>query len=161
MAKKPHDSHLLAKNDHYQVFLMACHCRLPVTFARHMWLVVNRKGTFSRWEVLIEQNCCGTSWGHLHKDAQLPFKPLGLLAITGHSPWDAETYGLAEGVEGSLAHRMADVIESSMNTYPHLHTYKLLGPNSNTYVRWVLDQFPEFKVGTPWNAVGKGYKYRV
>jgi len=72
--------------------------------------------------------------------------------------WRARLEGYIEGVEGSLAHRMAAFIDQSKTTYPHIGRYVLLGPNSNTYPAWVLAHFPEANLRLPWNAIGKNYR---
>jgi hypothetical protein len=146
----------------YQIFLMNCHCGLPISFAKHHWLVVNRKGVVTRWDVLIEEDHCGEkSWGHLHLNAKKPFEPLGTLSITGESLWKAKMEGMIEGGEGSLAEKMANFIENSPSNYPFCYKYSLLSPNSNSYIQWVLNHFPEFKAELPWNAFGKGHRFGV
>ncbi len=149
--------HLIDPNI-YQVFVLACHARIPVSFARHMWFVVNKKGVVDRWEVLIEKNRNGNIWDHLHKNAQAPFKPLGAFTNAGIPLWYTELLGVSEGNEDSVAYRLIQFIEKTPEIYKNSHYYLLLGPNSNTYVQWVLDHFPEFKVKMPWNAFGKEYK---
>ncbi len=65
-----------------------------------------------------------------------------------------------QGLNIGLKDVLIDLIESSFEEYPSVETYSLLGPNSNTYTQWVLDQFPETKMQLPWNAVGKKYCLR-
>jgi hypothetical protein len=60
--------------------------------------------------------------------------------------------------EGDLAKKMISFVKTTPKTYPYLKRYVLSGPNSNTYVQWVLDHFPETKARLPWNSFGKGYK---
>ena len=62
---------------------------------------------------------------------------------------------MIEGDENSLAAKMAEFIEHSPETYSHSKEYSLVGPNSNTYVQWILNMFPEFPAKLPWNAFGK------
>jgi len=145
----------------YQVFLMSCRCGLPISFANHHWFVVNRNGVLSRWEILWQKDCCGKSWGHLHLNAKDPFKPIGLFSVQGTSFWEPTLLGRIEGGSGSVAEKMATFIENSPSVYPYCNKYFLSGPNSNTYVRWVLDQFPEFEASLPWNAFGRGHEVKV
>jgi hypothetical protein len=145
----------------YQVFLMSCRCGLPISFARHHWFVVNNKGKVSRWEVLIEKEVGGTSWGHLHKDLRPAFEALGTLSVSGESWWKPDMLGQIEGGDGSDAQKMVEFIEKSNTTYPFCDKYLLWSPNSNTYVQWVLDRFPQFTHKIPWNGFGKGYKIEV
>jgi hypothetical protein len=161
MDKKSNDVHALINNNLYQVFLMSCYCGLPISFAKHHWFVVNVKGKLSRWEILIQKDCCGESWGHLHKDARDSFEALGTFSIKSSYFFKPELLGYIEGGEESLAQKMAQFIEKSPETYPHCHDYFLSSPNSNTYTQWVLNHFPEFPAKLPWNAFGKGYKVTV
>lgn len=97
----------------------------------------------------------GIGWGHLYLDAREPFAPLGLLTIGGKAIFDADFLGKCEGGEGSTAEKMVNLIESSPTSYPNCEKYSLFSPNSNSYVRWVLRQFPEVKLRIPWNTFGK------
>lgn len=151
------DFNRLLKNDKYQVFLFACPATLPYAFARHPWFVVNQKGNISRWEIFWRpQYGHLLRWGHLHKDFFPPLQGIEMFFLSQKHFWGSGTLrGYVEGDEGSLAARMAACIECSGETYPYCRTYSLLGPNSNTYVQWVLDQFPESGLHLPWNAFGK------
>ena len=46
----------LIKKDKYQVFVFANPAPIPISFARHPWFVLNKKGIISRWEVLHFKN---------------------------------------------------------------------------------------------------------
>jgi hypothetical protein len=159
----------LIKPDLYQVFLLTCPATFPFSFAVHPWLVINRKGAVdrfgfgrgvgaTRYEVLFGTKLSHKSWGHLHQNLAAPSQ--GIAVFPFHSPffWGSTVRGYVEGGEGSVAERMADFIDSSKETYPYNDTYAFTGPNSNTYVQWVLDHFPESGMRLPWNAFGKGYK---
>ncbi|MEA2701869.1 MAG: hypothetical protein QOE22_578 [Candidatus Parcubacteria bacterium] len=52
---------------------------------------------------------------------------------------------------------MVKSIEESSTTYPNKDTYSFTGPNSNTYIQWILDQFPEAHMNLPWNSFGKSW----
>lgn len=148
----------LVKNDKYQVFLMSCQCRLIFCFAKHHWFVVNNKGKVSRWEVLMEHEVHGKGWGHLHLNAHHPFKAFGTITPHGKPFFKPDLLGHVEGDEGSLAHKMAQFIGLAPVHYPYSHKYSLLSPNSNTFVQWILNHFPDFpgKMGSV--AFGKGFK---
>jgi hypothetical protein len=63
------------------------------------------------------------------------------------------------GDEKSTAKQVVDFIEEMTPFYPYKENYKLFpGPNSNTYIAWILREFPELKIKLPWNAFGKNYK---
>lgn len=157
------DYQQLINKDAYQVFLFGSFCRFPVTFiGTHNWFVINKKGTLGRWEILIEKNCCkAQSWGHLHVNAKGPFESFGFIKTKGPSFWKVRLLGKIEGGEGSLAQKMIEFIEKTPETYPFCYQYFLTGHNSNTYIQWVLNHFPEFPAKLPFNAFGKGYKVKV
>lgn len=143
----------LIKPDRYQVFLFTCPASLPFGFARHPWFIVNNKGVISRWEVLWKPHKWETSWGHLHKDFYLPTQGIAKYFFSEKYLW--KNIKLLGCVEGEIAERMAELIENSPKAYPYCYKYSLESSNSNTYIQWVLNQFPESKLSLPWNAFGK------
>ena len=149
----------LIKNDRCQVFLFTCLASIPFMFARHPWFVVCKKGVISRWEVVWEPGRSKTSWGYLHKDLYSPSQGIEMFFFSHKFFWKhGRLLGMIEGLEGSIAYRMADLIEASPQTYPYCDRFSLRGPNSNTYVQWVLDNFPESNLSLPWNSIGKHFK---
>lgn len=164
----------LVKHDKYQVFLFTCPAGVPVSFARHPWLVINKKGSVERfgvgrqigeqrWEVFRVPESYKENWGHLHRNALPPTQGIPMFSFSSNKYllsyfWKGKLCGYVEGAEGSLAHQMAECIENSPTTYPYCNTYLLKGPNSNTYVQWVLNQFPASGLSLPWNSFGKNFK---
>ena len=148
----------LIKKDCYQVFLFACPAHLPLSFAAHSWFVVNRKGEISRWEVTFSKPKRELSWGHLSKNLFSFFQGLAMLPFMSSICWKGKLLGHTEGAEGSVAHRMSELILSSNTAYPYCEKYHLVGPNSNTYVQWIVDRFPESGLRLPWNAFGKHHR---
>jgi hypothetical protein len=63
--------------------------------------------------------------------------------------WKTKVVG---SISGEVAQKIIAKIKESPRNYPHLHKYRLIGPNSNTYTQWILDQFPEWRVRLPRNA---------
>ena len=148
----------LITKDKYQVFLFACPATMPLSFALHPWFVVNRKGIISRWEVFWIPQEWKTRWGHLHKNFYSPLQGIAKFFFTEKYLWgNGRLLGYVEGDSGSLASQMADFIENSPQSYPYCHTYSLKGPNSNTYVQWVLNKFPQSNLCLPWNSFGKNF----
>ena len=145
----------LLRPDLYQVFLFVVTATFPFSFAKNPWLVVNKKGIVSRWEVFWEPNRSKTSWGHLHKDFYAPSDGIEMFFFSKKQFKHGKLFGVAEGGENSIAQRMAEFIEHSPDTYPHCYRYSLKGPNSNTYAQWVLNQFPQSGLTLPWNSFGK------
>lgn len=104
--------------------------RIPIIgfFAHHHWFVVDRGGVRDRWEVWQSARAGGTAWGHLHRNLKRPDAGVGF----GPS-W------LVQMWEGGAAVALARRIEDSPQTYPWRGRYlPWPGPNSNTYVQWVL-----------------------
>ena len=147
----------LVRKDKYQVFLMASPASIPLNFARHPWFVINKKGVISRWEVSWRpgQYKAKTVWGHLSLNVLPPFQGLRIFYFSSKYFWKASLLKLIEGDEGSVAEQMAEFIERSSQTYPYANFYSFTGSNSNTYVQWVINHFPESGMKLPWNAFGK------
>lgn len=147
----------LLKKDSYQIFLLGCPASIPLNFWSHPWFIINQKGIVSRWEVFWQPNRCETSWGHLHKNKWPPSQGIEMFLPSGKYFWKSRLSGLIEGGEGSPAHRMAEFIERSPESYPYCYKYSLLGPNSNTYAQWAFDAFPESGFRLRWNSIGMHY----
>ncbi len=145
-------------NSKYQVFICASHAHIPFSLAMHSWIVINKKGTLERWEVLFTAKDDATSWGHLHKDPLPPFQGISILPFIKKYFWKSMLLGYIEGEEGSYVNRIIHFIEQSKDTYPYRYYYMMTGPNSNTFVEWVLDAFPEFNLKLPMEFIGKQYK---
>jgi hypothetical protein len=140
----------------YQVFLFTCPVTIPLNFAVHPWIVTNRVGEIDRWEVWQDADQCETSYSHVHRN---------LLDLSqgvrkwpyGNSRFDSKLIGKIEGDVNSIADRMSNFIEVTSPRYHHREKYRLLGPNSNTFVQWILDEYPRSNLRLPVNAIGKGY----
>ena len=93
--------------------------------AIHTWIVIRRRGAVSRWEVWQR---AGGRYGHVRRNLRPPEAGVGAGAV----------HVLAE-LTGLAAERVADRIERWSPRYRCRHDYRYFpGPNSNTYVRWVL-----------------------
>ena len=149
-----HVQDLINKNN-YQVFLFTCPSTIPFNFASHPWFVINKKGNISRWEILFRKNQIKTSWEHLHKNFLHIFQGIEILPFSHKYFWKGKLLSFIEGDKNSIANRIVDLIEKSNKIYPYNNKYFLTGPNSNTYVQWVLNTFPGFKINLPLNSFGK------
>jgi len=141
----------------YQVWLYKCPAVFPCFFATHPWFVVNKKGVVSRWEVVTSPNTGSTDYGYLSKDCLPPTTGIRIFPYTMNPRYGNHLIGMVSGDADSLAAQMAAIINDSHKSYPHHDRYVLTGPNSNTYVQWILDQFPESGLKLPWNAFGKNF----
>lgn len=141
--------------DRYQVFILKCPVSLPAFMAVHTWFVVNNYGNISRWEVVFRKNRGKIYKGYLNKNLLEPFMGISFIFFINGLHWKAS---LVSVIEGDKAKEIGNFIESSFDNYKNIDYYKFLGPNSNTYVQWVLDNFPELKIELPKNAIGKNFK---
>lgn len=142
----------LVDKEKYQVFIFYCPAYFPFNFFRHPWIVLNKKGEISRWEIrhsLNKEN--GT---HLFINNQPPFEGINKTVFIKNK-WKVNLLG---SMERDVALNVIDFVEKSKDNYPYINEYSGCGPNSNTYVQWVLDKFPEFKIKLSWRFIGKNYR---
>jgi hypothetical protein len=137
-----------------EVFLCSSPAHFPLSFASHTWLVIVEDETLTRYEVLHRKNKKDTSIGHLFINRSNVFEGLGILI---GFPWKWKRKILAQ-IKGEKAKKMIEIIKSSEKNYPHKKIYSLIGPNSNTYIQWCLNQFPEWEIKLPKNAFGKNFE---
>ena len=141
------------------VLLLCSFLPLPVGFlALHTWLVtVRADGEIHRWEVWAQSDCCETSWGHLHCDLFLPYQGIGILPsfLSQSGCWSSQLVAVENS---SIAGEMITFLEQSVDRYPFQNRYRYLpGPNSNTFVSWVLNNFPNSCLQMPRRAIGARY----
>ncbi|MEX1027585.1 MAG: DUF3750 domain-containing protein, partial [Candidatus Paceibacterota bacterium] len=88
----------------------------------------------------------GDSWGHLHRNLLKPSSGVG------NGPGR-----LLRRWMGADAVAIAERIEWSPDSYPWRSVYRIFpGPNSNTYVQWVLQS--DYTIG--WRGVGRRFSRR-
>lgn len=150
----------LIDNDKYQVFIYGSKAHLPFVFACHSWIVLNKKGLISRWEIIFRKNK-NQDLGYLHIDELPPFRGISIIPFMNRIFSKGRMLGYIEGGSGSLAEEVLKFVEQSKYEYPYLKKYILTGPNSNTYVQWVLNKFPELKVKLSWHFIGKNYNIKI
>ncbi|WP_456268241.1 DUF3750 domain-containing protein [Kushneria sp. AK178] len=81
---------------------------------------------------------------------------------TRHGAPDREWFGqrpqLLADLRGDEASRAIAGIERSVDAYPRPQRYRVFpGPNSNTFIAWLIRQVPELEVEMPALALGKDY----
>jgi len=109
-------------------------------FAAHHWLVVCRGARRDRWEVWQTKAAGGTGFGHLHRNLLAPEAGVGSGPARRIMCWT-----------GERAAALAQRIEDSPTRYRWRERYRYWpGPNSNTYVQWLLGTDLEL----PRNAIG-------
>jgi hypothetical protein len=117
--------------------------------AVHHWLVVfEPSGRAHRWEVWQTRNAGGTCIGHVHRDLKHPD------AGVGGGP-----YRVAAEWSGAQALAIQAVL-GRISDYPWCERYRAWpGPNSNTFVAWVLEQ-AGIECALGWKAIGGRYGMR-
>lgn len=61
-------------------------------------------------------------------------------------------------IEGEKALVVIDQVEKLIESYPYQNEYRLWpGPNSNTFVEFLIRNIPELRLGLPSHAIGKDY----
>ena len=122
---------------------------LPVPlgfFAVHYWFVVWDAEGCHRWEVWQTKNAGGSSIGYVHCDRDAPDAGVGGGGMRVDAEWT-----------GAEATAIAAVLKNASG-YPHCERYRPLpGPNSNTFVSWVLRR-AGIKHRLRWKALGKRYR---
>ena len=116
--------------------------------AEHYWFVVfnDDAGDCRRWEVWQTMDAGGKSFGHLHCDLKEPDADVGGGPTRVVTEWNGES-----------ASRISFILEGSEKDYPYRERYlPWPGPNSNTFVAWVLRK-AEIEFPLPWKAMGKDY----
>lgn len=121
----------------------------PLTFlAVHYWFnAYDAKSLrWERWELWQERGRVTTSWGHIHLDLMGPMGNVGGGDAVIEAEWT-----------GDEAERLLAVLHRP-ELYPERDTYRAWpGPNSNTYVAWVLRE-----AGVPFDlsplAIGKDWR---
>jgi hypothetical protein len=98
--------------------------------AVHYWFVIITEKQKDRWEIWQNPHRSSQSWGHLHKNLMHYENGVGNGASWLEQEWNDYT-----------ALQIAEIIENSPQTYQYNYYYRYYpGPNSNTYIQWVLNQ---------------------
>lgn len=110
--------------------------------AVHFWFNAGN----DRWEVWQRRDAGGTSFGHLHCNLKAPDEGVGGGPARLAGEWRDGT-----------AVRLKEALEDSARSYPYLYRYRPWpGPNSNTFVAWVLRR-AGIDDRLPWKAIGRNF----
>ncbi|WP_150910069.1 DUF3750 domain-containing protein [Marinobacter halotolerans] len=72
--------------------------------------------------------------------------------------WFGSAPALIADIRGEKATRIIEQLDEVIDRYPYPTQYKAWpGPNSNTFVAWVIREIPELEVALPSHAIGKDY----
>ncbi|WP_111412058.1 DUF3750 domain-containing protein [Billgrantia lactosivorans] len=112
-------------------------------FAVHAWVATKPEGAAS---YTLHQV---TGWGR---------PALSSRRGTPDRAWFGSSPTLHATLCGSTAERAIARIETLLPDYPYRDRYRAWpGPNSNTFVAWLIREVPELDVALPSSAIGKDY----
>ncbi len=142
----------------YQVLFFSTPLPIPLSFAVHTWFVTIELGDINRWEVWQFPNRCPTSWGHVHLNLFKPWAGLRIIYFQHSILSKSSLICRVKGGKDSLAHKMIEYAGEECPRYTQAGKYRYVpGPNSNTFVQWYGNRFPEAGLTLPARAIGKGY----
>jgi len=142
-----------------RVFLVDSRLPFPIAFARHAWFVVQRGTALDRYEFGKFQLGSQPGGFGLHHNILPPFAGLVRRVGAGAQGKRHPAIIRAFAERQEMAQALAHFIEHRSREYPGLNRYNYLGPNSNTYVQWILRQFPLLDWQLPPNAIGRNFRF--
>jgi hypothetical protein len=143
----------------YEVYFYICPAHIPFHFAVHPWVVTVKNGISTRWEIIHRKYDGKERFGYVYKNFYTNPTQGIKKKLTSSDYWDATLIASLSGYQKSQAQRIVDFIEYQSPHYPYKDIYKFFpGPNSNTYIGWILKEFPTIEIKLPWNAFGKNFK---
>ncbi len=116
-------------------------------FAVHSWVATKEKSakTYITYHV--------TAWGARVSGQAITIKP----DIPDRRWYGADAHLIAE-VRGEKAEQAIRKIEAAVKEYPYHDFYRMVpGPNSNSFVSYILRRTPEIGVELPPNAIGRDW----
>lgn len=108
-------------------------------FAVHTWIAAKKSGEkeYTVYEVIGWRMKRGLPVVRIERDAPDRY-------------WFGEKPELLADVRGAKADEFISRIDSAARTYPWSDTYKAFpGPNSNTFIAWILEKFPSLEWSFP------------
>ncbi len=112
-------------------------------FSLHMWISTKDAGASTYYVHEV------TGWRHYVVQSR-PDDP--------DRAWYGSKPELFADIRGEQAEQIIEQLGDVIKEYPYPTTYEAWpGPNSNTFVAWVIRRIPEMEVALPSHAVGKDY----
>ncbi len=145
----------------YQVFLLTSPIPYPFHLAVHSWFVTQVAGEFHRYEFGKFRGSPNPKGIGLLKDFFKPTTGMNCYWWQRRDRFPSKLIGVIEGDENSDAKHLAAFLETQSKHYPLKETYRYLGPNSNTFVGWVLKHFPNCGLKVPTKAVGRNHPVSI
>ncbi|GHD06256.1 DUF3750 domain-containing protein [Tianweitania populi] len=131
--------------DDAAVYVMAARLGgLKGAISVHSWIVTKEKGAprYNRYDVV--------GWGN----------PVRRNGYPADGRWYSNEPVIMHAVTGRQAEALIPRVEAAVNAYPYSRAGDYVvwpGPNSNSFVAWVLRQVPEIGARMPPNATGRDY----
>ena len=138
----------------YRFFVFTCPTSLPFSLFNHSWVVIIKDDEIFRWEVLFRKGSDNT---HLHCNHYLPFSGVEVFLPIKKVYWKAK---LIYYLEGESAKKIHSLVKRSQDLYFLKNKYSLVGPNCNTYVQWILNNFPDLNMRLPRSCIGRDYNIK-
>ncbi len=148
----------LVDNNKYQVFLFSSPVPIPLNIFVHTWFVINFKGKIRRWEFGRFRGSPYKNGVGVLKNFFEETEGMNIYFWKRNPRFNSKLVDFIEGDDNSVANALAKYIEEYSNTYPLKTKYSMTGPNSNSFMQWILNKFPKVNMKLPRNAIGKGYK---
>jgi len=146
----------ILKKDKEQFFIFTVKLPIPFFLVKHSYIITNQKGKINRIEIWHFKNKKHPEYGHIHINL---FKPTKEIKKTFHKYRKTKFEPELIGTEtGQLAKKMNKFTNENFQNYKHKNDYKYLSTNCNSFVKWILKQFPETKIKLPKTALGKNHK---
>ena len=140
-----------------QVWVFCSRLPLPLSaFAIHCWFVIaDRSNRLSRWEIWHTPIQCRHSWGYLHRNLFPVHWGIGIFPGCSLWRWSPR---LLHYFDSPATDALVKAIESTPTQYPYRYLYNAFpGPNSNSYIQWVLMRFSGDAMNLPLSAIGRNW----
>lgn len=116
-------------------------------FAVHTWIATKKTDApdYTVYEVIGWRQKRGLSIVRIERDVPDRY-------------WFGERPELLANHRGEGVDELIDKIDAAARSYPWPDRYKAFpGPNSNTFIAWIIEKVPELDVDLPFSAIGSGY----
>jgi hypothetical protein len=143
-------------SDKYGFYIFSSPIYYPFSFLRHCHIVIIEDKKVSRVEVWNFKNKKNLDLGYIHVNLIPSLRGVRKFNFKKYPKFDCSLVGFVSGGKGSLAEDMVNFVNCDISSYGYKHNYNyFFKPNCNTFVSFVLSQFPECSIKLPSCAIGK------
>jgi Protein of unknown function (DUF3750) len=137
----------------------------PIQFSYHTWVVTCKNGKQDRFDVFgFKKDGDWQRIGQLYKNFHPTQMGCPILSFGKYRFWHEQLQWKSEMLfELDSQHfpevdTLIDLLNNIPDHFPYVNKYLMIpGPNSNTFVQWVLDRVAPFQFTLPWRAFGRNY----